>query len=257
MHLNIHHFGPADGEPLLAIHGVTSHGRRYVDFAELAVPDRHVLAVDLRGHGHSGWEPPWNVETHLADITETLDAEGVTGPVDVIGHSFGGLLVLALVTASPKRVQRAVLIDPAIALPATFCATRAEEAISFGGWESPAAAIKERETTIAPHGHRFIPQEVADHVELCNDGRYRARFSPAAAVTAWSEMARPAPIPTTTRPVLILRALNDNYVQDDTLLAPLTTALGDQLEVIGLDSAHMIYWEAPDAAAAEIRRFLS
>ncbi len=58
-------------------------------------------------------------------------------------------------------------------------------------------------------------------------------------------MARPAPIPTTTRPVLILRALNDNYVQDDTLLAPLTTALGDQLEVIGLDSAQMIYWEAP------------
>ncbi len=70
-------------------------------------------------------------------------------------------------------------------------------------------------------------------------------------------MARPAPIPTTTRPVLILRALNDNYVQDDTLLAPLTTALGDQLKVVGLDSAHMIYWEAPDAAAAEIRRFLS
>ncbi len=56
---------------------------------------------------------------------------------------------------------------------------------------------------------------------------------------------------------MILRALNDNYLQDDTLLAPLTTALGDQLEVVGLDSARMIYWEAPDAAAAEIRRFLS
>ncbi len=56
---------------------------------------------------------------------------------------------------------------------------------------------------------------------------------------------------------VILRALNDNYLQDDALLAPLTTALGDQLEVVGLDSAHMIYWEAPDAAAAEIRRFLS
>ncbi len=113
MRLNVHHFGPADGAPLLAIHGVTSHGRRYVDFAELAAPDRHVLAVDLRGHGRSGWEPPWNVDTHLADITETLDAEGVTEPVDVIGHSFGGLLALALVTASPERVQRAVLIDPA------------------------------------------------------------------------------------------------------------------------------------------------
>jgi pimeloyl-ACP methyl ester carboxylesterase len=56
--------------------------------------------------------------------------------------------------------------------------------------------------------------------------------------------------------VLILRAARDNYVQEETLLKPLREALGDELEVVDIDSAHMIYWEQPEAAAAEIRRFL-
>ena len=38
-------------------------------------------------------------------------------------------------------------------------------------------------------------------------------------------------------------------------LSPLATC--DELEVVDIDSAHMIYWEQPEAAAAEIRRFLS
>ena len=38
---------------------------------------------------------------------------------------------------------------------------------------------------------------------------------------------------------------------------PLREALGDDLEVVDIDAAHMIYWEQPEVAAAEIRRFLS
>src|SRR4029077_14752926 len=44
----------------------------------------------LRGHGDSTWDPPWDAATHVADLLETLDAEGVER-VAVIGHSFGGL----------------------------------------------------------------------------------------------------------------------------------------------------------------------
>ena len=41
------------------------------------------------------------------------------------------------------------------------------------------------------------------------------------------------------------------------LVDPLHEALGDDLEVVDIDAAHMIYWEQPEVAAAEIRRFLS
>jgi pimeloyl-ACP methyl ester carboxylesterase len=70
-------------------------------------------------------------------------------------------------------------------------------------------------------------------------------------------MAHATPLPEEPRPVLVLRAARDNYVQEETLLKPLRAALGDDLEVVDIDAAHMIYWEQPEAAAAEIRRFLS
>src|SRR5450631_928704 len=33
--------------------------------AEDGLPDDRVIAPDLRGHGPSYWEPPWDVATHL------------------------------------------------------------------------------------------------------------------------------------------------------------------------------------------------
>ena len=102
MRLNVHRLGTPGARPLLAIHGVTGHGLRFRDFVELAAPDRDVFSVDLRGHGRSGWEPPWDVITHLDDILETLEAEGLDESIDVMGHSFGGLLALSLVTLAPS-----------------------------------------------------------------------------------------------------------------------------------------------------------
>ncbi len=257
MRLNVHRFGPEDAPPLLAIHGVTSHGMRFRSLADEQLPDRRVLAVDLRGHGRSGWLPPWNVPTHLDDLRETMDAEGLEGPVDVMGHSFGGLLTLAMLAASPERIRRAVLLDPAIALPAAYCDERARQAVGFRGWASLDEAVAEREAMTAPHGHHFIPEEIAEHVELHDDGLYRARFSPAAAAVAWSEMALSAPIPAEARPVLIVQGLHDDYVQADTLVAPLRDALGRHLDVVGIESGHMVYWEAPGAVGDAVGRFLA
>ncbi len=257
MRLNVHRFGPEDGVPVLAMHGVTSHGRRFVHLAPEALPDRRVLAVDLRGHGHSDWEPPWDVATHLDDLRETLDAEGVTQPVDVIGHSFGGLLALGLLAQSPERVRRAVLLDPAIALPVGYCRERAEAVCATAGWASPEEALAVRQGMVAESGHRFLPQEIEDHVEQRDDGRWWARHSLPAAATAWSEMAKAAPIPATPKPVLIVQGLREDYVQQATLVAPLERAIGSDLEIVGLDCGHMVFWEAFEGTAAEIRRFLS
>ncbi|MFM7246271.1 MAG: alpha/beta fold hydrolase [Actinomycetota bacterium] len=257
MRLNVHAFGPEDGEPVLALHGVTGHGRRYVHLAAAALPDRRALAVDLRGHGRSGWDPPWDVATHLADLLETLDAEGVSAPVDVLGHSFGGLLGLGLVATAPELVRRAVLLDPAIALPAAVCRQRAEAAAATAGWASMEDALAARREGIAESGQGFLAEEVAEHVEERADGRFWSRFSPPAAAVAWSEMSRPAPIPATPRPILVVRALRDDYVQDAALLAPLERAIGADLEVVGIDVQHILYWEALDETADEVRRFLS
>src|SRR4029077_11565971 len=94
--------------------GVTGHGERFKRLAEHRWAERfHVLAPDLRGHGRSGYEPPWTFPTHVADLIETIDALGIVRPAWA-GHSFGGRLILELAARHPERVGRAVLLDPAI-----------------------------------------------------------------------------------------------------------------------------------------------
>ena len=72
--LNVHELGDPAGPPLLAIHGVRAHGRRFRRLAEEAWPERRTIAVDLRGHGRSTYDAPWSIEQHVADLIETLDA---------------------------------------------------------------------------------------------------------------------------------------------------------------------------------------
>src|SRR5204862_5033542 len=69
-----------------------------------------VCALDLRGHGHSEYEPPWSLETHVADVVETVEGSRAIW----IGHSFGGRVVAELAARHPELIERAVLLDPAL-----------------------------------------------------------------------------------------------------------------------------------------------
>ncbi|MCW0193363.1 MAG: alpha/beta fold hydrolase [Rhodococcus sp.] len=44
-------------------------------------------------------------------MTRFLDAAGVTGPVTVVGHSFGGGVATAVARDFPTRVSRLVLVN--------------------------------------------------------------------------------------------------------------------------------------------------
>ncbi len=113
--------------------------RRYRALAERGLPERRWLALDLRGHGQSDWRAPWTAEQHVADLLETMDAEGVER-CDVVGHSFGGLLATHLAATAPERVGKVVLLDPAIAQSGQDMLEAAEETRLDEGWASEAEA---------------------------------------------------------------------------------------------------------------------
>src|SRR5262245_39716879 len=93
--LNIHEFGDPSGEPVLAVHGITAHGRRFTRLATEAWPSRRTIAVDLRGHGRSTYDAPWSIQQHVTDLIDTLDSLGLES-LDVVGHSYGGAISLSL-----------------------------------------------------------------------------------------------------------------------------------------------------------------
>jgi lipase len=256
MGLHVHRFGPDDGPPLLCIHGVTGHGRRFRRLAEEGFPQRRVVAVDLRGHGRSPYEPPWTVEQHVRDVVAVLDAERLER-VPVLGHSFGGLIATHLLAAAPERVERAILVDPAIGLDPAHALGEAEAIRTPASWASLDAARDARREGRPPQAFAGSDEDVAEHAVRGHDGRYRFRLCPSAAVTAWSEMARaPVALGGCTVPLHLIAAGQAPYVTDATR-AWLRADLGDAFSEVTIDAGHMLYWDAFEETVGHARRFLS
>src|SRR5256886_8631966 len=90
MELHLHEWGDPNAPVVVCLHGVNAHGRRFRRLAEERLAARfRVLAPDLRGHGFSGWDPPWTFATHAHDVLETLDAAGVP-PAPLLGPPLRG-----------------------------------------------------------------------------------------------------------------------------------------------------------------------
>jgi len=104
--------------PILLIHGVTSSNRAFQLFAKSLVERGFVpYAVDLRGRGESNTLPgPFGMKSHardMADVIKFLGAESI----EVIGHSMGAFVAVALQGTEPKLVKRLTLVDGGIPLP--------------------------------------------------------------------------------------------------------------------------------------------
>lgn len=61
-------------------------------------------APDLPGHGGAAWDPPYTYERYARAVLEQLPQ----GEVDVVGHSMGGVVALALAAVAPGRVRSVV-----------------------------------------------------------------------------------------------------------------------------------------------------
>src|ERR671936_1429115 len=182
MELHLHEWGDPAAPPVVCLHGVTAHGRRFRRLAEERLASRfHVLAPDLRGHGFSDWEPPWTIATHAHDVLETLDAAGVHRAA-WIGHSFGGRLTLEIAALAPERVERTILLDPAIQILPHVGLDFAERERADNSYASPEEAIQARLDTGAPTPRAFLEDEVVDHLVRHPDGRYRYRYCQSAVV---------------------------------------------------------------------------
>lgn len=99
--------------PLLALHGWLDNAASFDALAPLLAAQRHVIAVDLAGHGLSQHRAPGNwyaYVDYLDEIGELLEQLG-GGPVDLLGHSLGATLAAVLASLAPQRVGRLALVD--------------------------------------------------------------------------------------------------------------------------------------------------
>ena len=253
MTLALHEFGPPDGRRVVCLHGVRNHGRHFAQLAA-ALGDYRVLAPDLLGHGHSPWEPPWDIGAHIAAIVETVGAREAM----LVGHSFGGRLAFELAARAPKLVPRLVLLDPAIVLPGHVALAAAENARVEKSYVSFEELIERRydESQLHSAPREVVIEELAPHVDVGEDGRIRYRYCQSAVVAAYGEMASPPPRFEEVRVPTLVVLGERSYLPYDHLLAAHRAALGDLLEVVVVPGGHTVLWDAFDDTAAAIAAFL-
>jgi pimeloyl-ACP methyl ester carboxylesterase len=103
--------GPRDGSPIVLIHCFTCAIDWWDGMIPILARDHRVIAVDLLGHG--GSEKPssgYAIENQADLIAQALGRLGV-GDAEVVGHSLGGPVSIALAERSPQLVDRIVAID--------------------------------------------------------------------------------------------------------------------------------------------------
>jgi pimeloyl-ACP methyl ester carboxylesterase len=119
---HVHSWGDAtlatpERPPLVLLHGWMDVGASFqfvVDaLAQAEGFERWVLAPDWRGfgltespHADSYWFPDY-----LGDVDALLDALAITGPIDLLGHSMGGNVVMSYAGVRPQRIRRLVNLE--------------------------------------------------------------------------------------------------------------------------------------------------
>jgi pimeloyl-ACP methyl ester carboxylesterase len=101
------------GAPLLFVHGITADHNSWNTLASQLENYFTVYAMDRRGRGLSGDAITYELMREAEDIVAVI--EHVNEPVNLFGHSFGGLCCLEAVLLTSK-INKLILYEPAISV---------------------------------------------------------------------------------------------------------------------------------------------
>ena len=180
----------ADAAPpsVVLLPGTGETGENWDVVASALHASRTVYAVSLRGHGGSDWPGHYSIRAMADDVAgllRRLDDQ----PVDMVGHSLGGLVAAAVASAHPELVRRLVLEDVGVphARP-TATPPRPEGVLEFDWkvveqvrpeiddpdprWPEVVARIAAPTLAVAGGPTSHVPQDhIAELVRRVPDGR--------------------------------------------------------------------------------------
>lgn len=104
--------GPANGPPLVLLHGVMRQWTDFVGVLPVLAARWKVYGIDFRGHGKSSRTPgQYFVIDYLRDAATFLSYQ-LREPAVIYGHSLGAMVALRLAAEMREHVRAVVLEDP-------------------------------------------------------------------------------------------------------------------------------------------------
>lgn len=106
-HFGVRDWGPADGRPLIALHGFPQTSSSWSGVADrLVAAGLRVLAPDQRGYSSAARPPEvsaYRIDRLAGDVLALADAAGLDR-FDLLGHDWGGAVAWHLAARHPDRV---------------------------------------------------------------------------------------------------------------------------------------------------------
>ena len=246
-----------DGAPIVFLHGGTAHARWW-DFVVRALgPGVRAFALDLRGHGDSGWaaDGAYRVRDHVDDLAFVVAELGLERPV-VVGHSLGSFVALDFAVEHPRAASGLVVVDGRASFGAS--GTRYLRLLGMFG-DARYASVEEAVERFQPLPKETIaPPEVLAHVVRHgireSTGVWTTKFdrTSLAGLDVFDLRARLGDIEC---PVLVVRGERSTVLSRESA-ARITAACRDGRLVELAGCHHHVLVDRPDALAAEIRAFV-
>ena len=217
---------------------------------------RHRLVViDGPGHGDSGPAPgPFTMAHCGCAVAQILDALPISGPVVMIGTSFGGLVGGEFALAYPERTRAVVMLNtPVHASQRSF----GDRFIAWGARWLHRTGVFVQGTAKS----FFLPETIARSGPALEDFSRHLREANGAALatTVRSVLLEREPLAPRMRnirvPVLFIAGSEDKMYPTDSLREAAATLLQGRIEIV--ESAHISVVDAPQATTALIDDFFS
>lgn len=112
--MHVETFGSDTNEVVIVLHGGPGNDYRYLLDLKALSDQYFVVFYDQRGTGLSPRVPAeeLTVESLIKDLNNIADHFGKGRKVNIIGHSWGGMLATAFIARHPEVVDKLVLAEP-------------------------------------------------------------------------------------------------------------------------------------------------
>ena len=253
--------GCESAPPVLMVHGLSAHAHTWDPIARRLSEGRRVIAIDLRGHGDSGWaRDGYDVERFVSDIDAVLKHLNME-TIDYIGHSFGAQVGYAFAGAFPSRVRKLVLNDmgPEMASAAVGATRAAVGGADVKGFASEEAAREQFRAQYPEWEEVFVELHARHHVRCNWAGKYVFKSDPdlfwmlgsagrKSIPYVWEMAAR------IKEPALLLRGTKSGVLNDE-LIGKITKAI-PHIQVQDVDVGHYYPRERSAEFLDTVRSFL-
>jgi len=255
----LHYSEIGDGGPrVVLMHGLFGQGKNWTSIAKTLADEARVIMVDLPNHGRSGWTDAVTYGETAHAVADALRA-GSDEPLNVVGHSMGGKVAMALALLEPQLVERLVVAD--------IAPVRYERISGFADYVTGMRSIDlSRLRTRAEAGDRlqpYVPDDVVRSFLLQNlrrdagsDTGWRWQMNLSllggrlADLGDWPDL-HTAPFP---GPVLWIAGGRSDYITPE--YGPAMRALFPRTQLFTIKNAgHWVHSEQPDIFVAALRRF--